>query len=160
YGDGIYISLLKAGAKVSIKNSRLEGAYHSKRRSRSGITFEYSTQAYTALIENTQISRYSKAVHIEEEAAADFKINKSTFSEFNYAVVMTRNKNARLQIADSKILCTVSDGVDPGDGGPVLNMQGGSVDFARSTIDLNGRNNAYISMVGVGTLNDCTIIGN
>lgn len=161
FGDAIYIGVLKDKAKVSIDKCKLSGAVINNRRSRDGITFEFSTASYTASIIDCDISNYAKAVHIEDQASANIKVTKSRLSHFNYAIAMVGNKRSILNVYGSTILCSGTDGVDHGDGGPIINTNGGGqINFYNSTIDLNGRKHAYITMVGVDSLKDCVIKGN
>ncbi len=161
FGDGIYISVLKKDATVLIDGAKITGAVIDNRRSRSGITFEFSTQPYTANINNSTISRFAKALHFEEAAPASIEIKNCNFSEFNYGIAMVANKQSVLNISNSTLICSGTDGVEPGDGGPTINTNnGGTINFYNSTINLNGKKHAYITMVGVKLLKNCTINGN
>lgn len=161
YGDGIYIAVLKNNATVSIKNCNLTGAVINQRRSRSGITFEFSNQAYQAIIDHCIIAGFAKCVHFEDKATETLVISDCHFSKFNYAVAMVANQHSILNVDQTFFDFSGTDGVDRGDGGPVVNTNhGGTINFYQSTLNLNGKKHAYISMVGVNLLKNCTINGN
>src|SRR5690606_37585506 len=106
YGDGIYISVLKKDAEILIDNCIIQGALVSNRRSRSGITFEYSIHPYKATISNSRISQFAKSFHFEEEAASNIQIDNCNLSLFNYAIAMVSNKNSVLNVFNSQLICS------------------------------------------------------
>lgn len=162
FGDGIYIAALKNNAKVLINKINLKGALTGNKRSRIGITFEFSVKPYHAVITNSSIANFAKSIHVEEPAPAQFEVRNCDFSKFNYGIAMIGNTKAIMNVYKSNLVCSSTDGgIEHGDGGPVINMNnGGQLNFHESKINLDGKRNSYISMVGVKELDNCTIYGN
>ncbi|MEX6688440.1 glycosyl hydrolase family 28-related protein [Danxiaibacter flavus] len=106
FGDAINISAVKDRGKVEIADCKLSGLKLGQRRSRIGITFNFSEDPnvhYNISIKNCDIQNYAKCVHIEENAVSTTEISNCNLSDFNYAIANVRNKGAVCNIRDSRI---------------------------------------------------------
>lgn len=160
FGDGIFIAVVKNNANITIDHVNLEGAFLNGARSRSGMTFEFTINPYQVKISNASIINYAKSLHFEEKAKSNIRIDNCTFSKFNYAIAMVANTESVCNIYNSTFNCSGTDKMDHGDGGPTLNTdRGGKFNFYNSVLNLNGRNNAYITSVGVQLFEKCIING-
>lgn len=158
FGDAIYTAAVSSGGVIAIKDNQLVGSVRRGRKSRSGITFEFSRAKYTANIENCYITGYAKSIHIEEPAPAVINVRNSQLLNANYSIAMVLNTKGVCNVYDSEITVGGTDQVESGDGGPVINTDGGgTLNFYRSKLQLNGPRNAYVSMVGVKEVKDSEI---
>lgn len=160
FGDGIYCGFLKSAAEVDIEDTKVSGYDQVERRSRSGITFEYNPFPYTVNISNCWVSKFAKSIHFEDKGSAVININDCQFEKFNYSIAMVENNLSAATITNSIFNVTGTDGGDQGDGGPTYNGNGAETEFHNCEINLNGRNNAYVSIVGNVLFKDCRIYGN
>lgn len=158
YGDAIFTAAVAKDATINIENNDLRGSKRLRRKSRSGITFEFSQHRYNANVINCTVVGFAKAIHVEEPAPSSISVRNSQLHDANYTIAMVMNKQAVLNVYDSDIVIRGTDGVDGGSGGPVINTDGGgTINFYDSELHLNGPRHAYITMVGVKEVKGCTI---
>jgi hypothetical protein len=159
FGDAIFIAAVAPKAQIDIAHNELMGLKGPKQnKSRSGITFEFSVHPYQATIRSTQIEGYAKSIHVEEKAASRIKVIESQLLDANYTIAMVANKQAVMEVQNTLIRNRGTDGIDAGDGGPVINTDGGgTIRFKSSTLQLDGKRNAYITMVGVDRIENSRI---
>jgi hypothetical protein len=159
FGDAIFIAAVTRNAKIDIAHNKMIGLQSpQKNKSRSGITFEFSVHPYQATIQACQIEGFAKSIHVEEKAKAHIKVIESQLLDANYSIAMVANRDALMEVENTLIRNRGTDGVDAGDGGPVINTDGGgTLRFKSSTFQLDGPRNAYITMVGVERMDQCSI---
>ncbi|NML35828.1 hypothetical protein HHL17_01345 [Chitinophaga sp. G-6-1-13] len=103
FGDAVNVSAVKAGGKLNITNCQMNGLVFGKRRSRCGITLNFSATTYAVNITGCSINNYAKCLHIEESAVSNTTIRNTIFTNFNIAIANTLNNGSTCSIYDSKI---------------------------------------------------------
>lgn len=160
-GDAIYHALVKENGNIKIDNCIFRGKKTNNRRSRSAITFEYSTKPYDISLSRLDIRGYAKCIHIEETARTRVVIERLKMSDFNFGIANVLNDESIISFKNSIMTVGMNDGNDNGDALAFLNYQSRAKIFVdNSTIDFIGRNRAYQSAVGLVEVRNSTIKGN
>jgi hypothetical protein len=158
FGDGLYHSLVKSGGTVTISDCSLAGKLIQNKRSRSGITFEYSTEPYKISLNRLKIAGFAKSIHIEEVAQTNVNLNQVHMSEFNIGIANVLNDKSIINVTGSTIKAGMGDGNESGDVLSFLNYQSqAKVYVDNSYLDFNGRKEAYQSAVGLVRVQNSTI---
>lgn len=161
FGDAIYHAKVKPGAKILIENCSLIGKKSNNKRSRCGVTFEYSKVPYKVYLKNLNIEGYAKCLHVEETAATSFQIEGVSMKDFNFAIANVLNDNTEMYLKNCTIKVGFIDGNDSGDALAFLNYRSEAKIFVeKSILDFNGRKNAYQSAVGLVKVENSTVNGN
>jgi hypothetical protein len=157
-GDAIYHALVKDEGNIRIANSTFQGKKQQGKRSRSAITFEYSTQPYDIQLSNLTISGYAKGIHIEEKAPTVVNINNIRLDDFNFGIANVLNDRSKIYFSNAKINVGRSDGNDNGDALAFLNYESKAEIYVdQSELHFNGRKGAYQSAVGLKRVKNSTI---
>lgn len=161
FGDAIYTALVRPGANIRISDCDLTGIQRFKRRSRVGITFEYSTAPYKVNIDRCKIRHYAKGMHYEEKARSTTTINNSYIEDVNFGIANIGNAGSDCTIKNSRISTGLSDGQEQGDAYAFITMYGDvNISVENSTLDFNGRQRAYQNFAGVKKVTRTTINAN
>lgn len=160
-GDAIYHALVKDNGSVEILNCKFTGKKYQNKRSRSAITFEYSTQPYKIILKDLDVKGFAKCLHIEETAKSLVSIDDVNFSDFNFAIANVLNDRSVLNVKKSRIDVGVNDGNDNGDALAFLNYQSkAKINVDSSYLNFRGKQQAYQSAVGLESVKNSTINGN
>lgn len=150
FGDAIYHAKVNSNAKIVIKDCFFEGKITNNKRSRSALTFEYSTFPYDVSISNVNISGYAKCLHIEETAKTIFRLKNVKFEDFNFAIANVLNDSSIIYLQNAIVKVGFNDGNDNGDALAFLNYHStAKIYVSDSELDFNGREKAYQSAVGL-----------
>lgn len=161
FGDAIYHAKVNANANITIEDCKFFGKKHNNKRSRSALTFEFSSFPYTANLKNITIGGYAKCLHIEEIAKTTFYLDNVTMKDFNFGVANVLNSESLIYLNNCSINVGLSDGNDNGDALAFLNYQSNAKIYVdNSVLDFNGKVNAYQSAVGLVKVENSTINGN
>lgn len=160
FGDAIYTASVKKDAVIEFNDCELTGIRKFKRRSRIGMTFEYSDHPYQVAINRCIIRHYAKGIHFEEKAKSSILINGSTFEDYNFAIANVSNHGSVCTIKNSSFATAFTDGQEQGDAFPFITMYSDmSINVYQSIFDFKGRKRAYLSFVGVKNMVNCTFNG-
>lgn len=160
-GDGIYFALVKTKGNINIQNCVLEGMKRQNKRSRSAITFEYSTEPYNIRISNVNISGFAKGLHIEETAPTDVLLEGVKMEDFNFGIANVLNDRSVVYLKKVSMNVGFSDGNDNGDALAFLNYESKAKIYVYdSHLSFKGKANAYQSAVGLVKVENSTINGN
>ncbi|WP_343616111.1 hypothetical protein [Flavobacterium sp.] len=160
-GDAIYHAKVNPNANVLIKDCQITGMKYNNKRSRCGITFEYSTVPYKVNLEKLNISGYAKCLHIEETATGIFHIENVTMKDFNFGIANVLNDQGEIYLNNCSMQVGFNDGNDNGDALAFLNYRSKAKIYVnKSVLDFNGRKYAYQSIVGLKRVENSTINGN
>lgn len=161
FGDAIYHAKVSENAKIVIKDCFFEGKITNKKRSRSALTFEYSTFPYDVSMSNVHIQGYAKCLHIEETAKTIFRLNNVRLKDFNFAIANVLNDSSIIYLEKSIVKVGFNDGNDNGDALAFLNYHStAKIYVTDSELDFNGKKNAYQSAVGLAKVERSIINGN
>ena len=139
----------------------LLGKKQNNKRSRSALTFEFSLFPYKVNLKNLDIEGYAKCLHIEEIAPTIFKIENVKMKDFNFGIANVLNDKTLMYLDKCILKVGFNDGNDAGDALAFLNYNSkAKISVNRSTLDFNGRNNAYQSAVGLFEVKNSIINGN
>lgn len=160
-GDAIYHALVKDKGNISINNCTFQGKKQNNKRSRSALTFEYSTQPYIIQLNNLDISGYAKGIHIEETAPTIVTIDRIQLSDFNFGIANVLNDQSKIYFNRAEINVGHSDGNDNGDALAFLNYESQAAIYVdQSTLSFTGKQGAYQSAVGLKSVKNSTINAN
>lgn len=161
FGDGVYHSLVKNDGNISIDGCTFIGMKSKAKRSRSAITFEYSTSFYKININKVNIKGFAKCIHIEEFAKTIVAINNSNMSDFNFGIANVLNDKSIINIKNSCITTGMIDGNDNGDALAFLNYRSTAKIYVDNTsLNFHGRKQAYQSAVGLVRVRHSLVNGN
>lgn len=161
FGDAIYHAKVHENAKIVIKDCFFEGKINNKKRSRSALTFEYSTLPYNVSVSNVDIQGYAKCLHIEETAKTIFRLDNVKLRDFNFAIANVLNDSSIIYLSNSIVKVGFNDGNDNGDALAFLNYHSNAKIYVNdSELDFKGKKNAYQSAVGLVKVERSTINGN
>ena len=161
FGDALYFALIKKGGKIDIKNCELIGMKNNGKRSRSGITFEYSIAPYTVNLKNIKISGYAKSVHIEESSPTLIYFSNVRMDDFNFGIANVLNNKSQLFLKQVKMEIGETDKNDSGDALAFLNYKSTAQIFLENSyLNFKGRYQGYQSAVGLVKVSNSTINGN
>ena len=160
-GDGIYHSLVKKDGIINIRDCSFKGKKIQNKRSRSAITFEYSTQPYKINLDKLNISGFAKCIHIEEVSPTIVHIDQVKMSDFNMGIANVLNNQSSIFFNNVNMEIGTGDGNESGDALAFLNYQSTAKIYVNnSVLDFNGRKEAYQSAVGLTKVENSTIKGN
>lgn len=160
-GDGIYHAMVKKDGLITIKNCTFTGKKTQGKRSRSALTFEYSTQPYRINLTALDISGFAKCIHIEEKAATVVNIDNVSMSDFNAGIANVLNDQSVVYFNKVNISTGLPDGNENGDALAFLNYESKAKIYVRnSVLNFKGRPEAYQSAVGLVSVDSSTIDGN
>jgi len=157
FGDAMHISAVKQGGKISITSCILQGFVKHGRRSRSGITFEFSDHASDVAISNCIISGYAKCMHIEEPAASHFSIVGCTLKDFSYGIANVEDSGTICKFTNCNFTISQNDGQDAA-GASLLGLNNKSdakLYFYGSTINFEKDCGAYQSVAQIRNFDRC-----
>ncbi|MDI6046655.1 hypothetical protein [Flavobacterium yafengii] len=161
FGDAIYHAKVNANANIIIDDCVFVGKKQNKKRSRSAITFEFSLFPYNVNLKNLDIEGYAKCLHVEETAATLFQIENVKMKDFNFGIANVLNDKTVMYLDNCILEVGFNDGNDAGDALAFLNYRSAAKIYVnRSTLDFNGRRNAYQSAVGLIKVKNSIINGN
>jgi hypothetical protein len=161
FGDAIYTAVVKPGANITIRNCNLTGIQKFKRRSRIGITFEYSKQPYRITIDGCKIRHYAKGIHYEEKAKSTTLINNCLFEDVNFGVANIGNAGSTSIIRKSVFNIGTTDGQEQGDAYAFLTMYGDvNISVENSQLNFKGRKGAFQNFAGVKKVINTTLNAN
>ncbi|MGV8878724.1 MAG: hypothetical protein ACOH2A_06800 [Sphingobacteriaceae bacterium] len=161
FGDAIYTTSVKKDAIIKFDDCELTGIRKFKRRSRIGMTFEFSDQPYRVVINRCNIRHYAKGIHLEEKSKSEMLINDCNFEDYNFAIANVNNNGSVCKITSTSFATGFTDGQEQGDAFPFLTMYSNmDISVYRSSFDFKGRKQAYLSFVGVRNMIDCSFSGN
>lgn len=161
FGDAIYHAKVNVNANILINDCQFIGKKYNNKRSRCAITFEYSDYPYKVNLEKLNISGYAKCLHIEEAAATIFQIKNVKMEDFNFGIANVLNDKTQIFLDNCNIKVGLNDGNDNGDALAFLNyMSAAKIYVNKSTLNFNGKHNAYQSAVGLSKVESSTINGN
>ncbi|WP_457126080.1 glycosyl hydrolase family 28-related protein [Mucilaginibacter sp. HD30] len=159
-GDGVYFALVKSNGSIEVKNCTFNGLKFKNIRSRSAVTFEYSTCPYKITLSKLTISGFAKCIHVEEPAPTIITVKKVKMSDFNFGIANVLNNNTKVFFKRCQINVGISDGQDNGDALAFLNYESKAKVYVDSCfLDFNGRKGAYQSAVGLAEVKNSTING-
>ncbi len=161
FGDAIYHAKVNKNAVITIEDCVFIGKKTNNKRSRSALTFEFSLFPYTINLKNLDIGGYAKCMHIEETAATVVKMENVKMKDFNFGIANVLNDKTVMYLDKCILDVGLSDGNDKGDALAFLNyLSSAEINVNRSTLNFDGRNNAYQSAVGLNKVTNSTINGN
>jgi len=161
FGDAIYHAKVNTNSNIIIEDCVLIGQKINNRRSRCGITFEYSLSPYKVNLKNLNIEGYAKCLHVEETASTLFQIDDVTMKDFNFGIANVINDKTEMYLNNCTFNVGFTDGNDAGDALAFLNYRSTAKIYVnKSILNFNGRKNAYQSAVGLIKVENSTINGN
>lgn len=163
-GDAIYMTSFMSDFKAKITNSTLRGMTQLAKRSRIGVTIEYTTSSGQLLIENSKISHYAKCFHNESDGSFLTSISNCILSDFNIGLAHTSRKveeglkDTCVNISNSKFQWDLMDGQEAGNS-PYLSVFANSPDvkisLANCSLEYSGLNNQVCVIAGVKNFTNC-----
>lgn len=161
FGDGVHFSLVKADGNVTMEHCVFLGKKIQNKRSRSAITFEFSTQPYNIFLSNVNISGFAKCIHIEETSPTKVHLNYVNMSDFNFGIANVLNDNSTISFNHVRMDVGLSDGNDYGEALAFLNYRSKAQIFIdNSYLNFNGKKESYQSAGGLVKVENSTINGN
>jgi hypothetical protein len=161
FGDGVHYTLVKADGVITIQNCIFNGKKVQNKRSRSAITFEYSTLPYKVFLTNDKIAGFAAGIHIEETAPTVVRANNIDIRDCNFDLVNVLNNSSVIYLDHSRLDVGFSDGNDNGDAQAFLNYRSKAQIFVNNSyLNFNGRKQAYQSTPGLVKVENSTINGN
>jgi hypothetical protein len=161
FGDAIYHAKVNSNATIDINDCVFIGKKTNNKRSRSALTFEFSLFPYTINLKKLDIGGFAKCMHIEESAATVFKMENVKMKDFNFGIANVLNDKTVMYLDNCILEVGFNDGNDAGDALAFLNYRSAAKIYVnRSTLDFNGRRNAYQSAVGLIKVKNSIINGN
>jgi hypothetical protein len=164
-GDGIYITSLRDQFSVDINNCDIQGITSFPKRSRSGITTEFSKPGNNGqlFIKNTRIRHYAKCFHNESSNAYIITIANSHLSDFNCAFAFTLTPDTYVNINNTTFEWAQMDGQENG-GTPLISalFEGSStkLSFDKCIFRYTGLNNMSCVIGGAKNFTDCDFFMN
>jgi hypothetical protein len=161
FGDGVHYTLVKSSGVIAISNCVFNGKKIQNKRSRSAITFEYSTAPYKIMLSYDKISGFAAGVHIEETAPTQVFADNVEISDCNFDLVNVLNNDTQIYLNHSRLDIGMPDGNDNGDAQAFLNYRSkAKIYINNSYLNFNGRKQAYESAPGLIKVENSTINGN
>lgn len=161
FGDAINISAVKGDGNILIASCNMTGYKLQGRRSRCGITFNFSNRSYKTEIKNCNISSYAKCIHVEEKTAGQFNVVGCTFQDFSYGVANVNDSGAIFNFSHCKINISGNDRQDAA-GAALLGLNYSSnakLNFYNTTINFN-QAGVYQSVAPVRLFDHCIFNAN
>lgn len=161
FGDGVHYSLVKANGNINLRDCDFRGLKSGDVRSRSAITFEFSTQPYNIYLSYVNISGFAKCMHIEETAATKVDLNNVNMTDFNFGLANVLNNDSEIHLNHVRMDIGISDGNDAGDALAFLNYRSNAQIFVNNSyLNFRGNKQSYQSAPGLVKVDNTTINGN
>lgn len=161
FGDAIYYAKVNDNGTMVVEDCEFFGKKNNNKRSRSALTFEFSSLPYNVNLTNLNIEGYAKCLHIEETAKTIFHLENVNMKDFNFGIANVLNDRSEIYLNNCEINIGLNDGNDNGDALAFLNYQSKAKIYVNNSIlNFNGKINAYQSAVGLVKVENSTINGN
>lgn len=157
FGDAINISAVRKNGNIIIDSCHLLGYMGNGRRSRCGITFNFSKYNYNVYIKSCVVIDYAKCIHIEEKTASKFDITACVLKNFDYAIANVTDIGTVCKFSNCKIEVSQNDGQDAA-GAALLGLNyesNANLYFYNSVIEFKNAGQ-YQSVAPVKLFDHCT----
>lgn len=157
-GDAIYMTSFMPDFMAKINNSVLQGIAQLTKRSRIGITIEYTINSGQIIIENTKIRHYAKCLHNESYGAYTTTISNCILSDFNVAFAHTITKDTFVNIYNSLFKWDLMDGQEAGLSPLLSALAAGSnakISFGNCSFEYSGLNYQTCVIAGIKNFTNC-----